>query len=88
MFSAKSPENVEDIYQGLKNLENIKGDWLINVSKNEKIDQIANNIDVVVYGEFSDKNALNSYKSHQIYQDTITIVRPLRDKRIAVDIPA
>ncbi len=87
MFSAKSPENVEDIYQGLKNLENIEGNWLLSVTKNEKLDQIANDIDVVVYGEFPDKAALSQYKKHQIYQDAITIVRPLRDKRIAVDIP-
>ena len=86
MFSAKSPDNVDAIYNGLKTLENIKGNWLLRVTKNEKLDQIANDIDVVVYGEFPDKDALALYKEHQIYQDTITIVRPLRDKRIAVDI--
>ena len=87
MFSAKKPENIDDIYNGLKNLENIKGNWLLRVTKNEKLDQIANDIDVVVYGEFPNETALARYKEHQIYQDTITIVRPLRDKRIAVDIP-
>ncbi len=86
MFSAKKPENVEIIYQGLKNLENIEGDWLLKVTKNKKLDQISNDIDVVVYGEFPDEGALHSYKEHQIYHDTIEIVRPLRDKRIAVDI--
>ncbi len=86
MFSAKSPDKVDAIYEGLKTLENIKGNWLLHVAKNEKLDQIANDIDVVVYGEFPDKKSLARYKEHQIYQDTIAIVRPLRDKRIAVDI--
>ncbi len=88
MFSAKRPENIDTIYAGLKNLENIKGNWLLRVTKNEKLDQIANDIDVVVYGEFPDKNALMQYKSNKIYQDTIEIVRPLRDQRIAVDVTA
>ncbi len=86
MFSAKRPENIDDIFTGLKNLENIKGNWLLRVTKNEKLDQIANDIDVVVYGEFPDRAALAQYKEDQIYQDTIEIVRPLRDKRIAVDV--
>ena len=88
MFSAKHPDNIDKIYNGLKELENIKGDWILKISKNEKLDQIENEIDVVVYGEFKDKNDLISYKSDPIYEKTITIVRPLRDKRIAVDIPA
>ena len=88
MFSAKSPENIDAIYQGLKMLESIEGGWLLRVTKNAKVDQIANDIDVVVYGEFPDEAALALYKSNPVYEDCIAIVRPLRDKRIAVDIPA
>ncbi len=88
MFSAKNPDDIEIIYQGLKTLENIKGSWSLKVSKNEKIDQVENEIDIVVYGEFYDKAALAKYKSDTIYHEAIKIVRPLRDKRIAVDIPA
>ncbi len=88
MFSAKEPTDIDTIYNGLKMLENIEGNWTLNISKNTKQDQISNDIDVVVYGEFPDKEALETYKSHPVYNDTIKIVRPLRDKRIAVDIPA
>ncbi len=88
MFSAKHPDNIEEIYQGLKMLETIKGNWSLKISKNEKLDQIGNEIDIVVYGEFPDEKSLADYKSDPIYKKTITIVRPLRDKRIAVDIPA
>ncbi|PCK00586.1 MAG: stress responsive protein [Zetaproteobacteria bacterium] len=88
MFSAKQPENIDTIYQGLKMLETIDGDWILRVTKNAKVDQIANDIDVVVYGEFPDEDALAVYKSHPTYIECISVVRPLRDKRIAVDIPA
>lgn len=88
LFTAKTPEDLDAVYNGLKTLETIQGNWLLTVTKNNKIDQIANDVDVVVYGEFPDQNALAEYKSHQIYDNAIKIVRPLRDKRIAVDIPA
>lgn len=88
MFSAKEKTDIDAIYNGLKMLETIEGDWLLTITKNEKIDQIENEIDVVVYGEFPDAEALQTYKAHQIYEDCIKVVRPLRDKRIAVDIPA
>ncbi|MCB1783808.1 MAG: Dabb family protein [Alphaproteobacteria bacterium] len=88
MFTAKSPENVETIYEGLKTLETIKGNWTLTVTKNSKIDRIANDIDVVVYGEFPDEASLSRYKDDPVYQRSTETVRPLRDKRFAVDIPA
>ncbi len=88
MFSAKDPKDIDKIYNGLKMLETIEGNWLLSVTKNKKVDQIGNDIDVVVYGEFPDQKALELYKSHPTYQECITVVRPLRDKRIAVDVAA
>ena len=86
LFTAKSPEHVDAVYKGLKTLETIQGNWILNVSKNNKIDQIGNEIDVVVYGEFPDAQALARYKADPIYTHAITLVRPLRDQRIAVDV--
>ena len=88
LFTAKKPEDIDQVYKGLKALEGIKGNWSLSVTKNNKIDQIANDVDIVVYGEFPDKLALQSYKNDPVYANAIKIVRPLRDKRIAVDIPA
>ena len=88
LFTAKNNKDIETIYTGLKALETIEGNWSINVAKNNKIDQIANDIDVVVYGEFPDQESLEEYKSNPVYEETIKVVRPLRDKRIAVDVPA
>lgn len=88
MFTAKKPDYIDAVYNGLQMLENIEGDWVLTVTKNKKVDQIGNDIDVVVYGEFADDAALAAYKAHPIYSECIDVVRPLRDKRIAVDIPA
>ncbi len=88
LFTAKKPEDLDAVFNGLKTLETIEGNWNLTVTKNSKTDQIANDIDVVVYGEFPDQSALEHYKAHPTYAKAITIVRPLRDKRIAVDIPS
>ncbi len=86
LFSAKNKNDIENVYNGLKKLETIDGNWLLTITKNKKVDQIENEIDVVVYGEFPDQATLDTYKAHPIYQECITIVRPLRDMRIAVDV--
>lgn len=88
LFTAKSPDKIDDVYNGLKPLESIQGNWMLRVTKNNKIDQIGNDVDVVVYGEFPDEAALQTYKDDPVYAHAITVVRPLRDKRIAVDISA
>ncbi len=88
LFTAKEEKNIDAVYKGLKTLETIEGNWTLTITKNEKIDHIANDVDVVVYGEFPNEEALATYKAHPVYEDAIKIVRPLRDKRIAVDIPA
>lgn len=88
LFTSKKAEDIDAIYDGLKTLESIQGNWTLSITKNEKLDQIANEIDVVVYGEFPDESALQEYKAHPVYEEAIKVVRPLRDQRIAVDIPA
>ena len=90
MFNAKKygdDENIEAIYNGLKMLETIKGDWSLKVIKNKKVDHRANDMDIVVYGEFPDEETLAYYKTHPIYQECTAIIRPIRNQRIAVDIP-
>lgn len=88
MFNAKDPANKDTVFEGLKTLENIKGDWTIEVSQNLKIDQIGNDIDFVVYCEFPNQDAIERYKSDPIYAEAIRLVRPLRDIRIAADVEA
>lgn len=85
MFSAKRSEDIEAIYRGLRLLEGIPAAQLLEVSHNQKTDQLGNDIDVVVYGEFADDSALAAFKAHPLYSEAISIVRPLRDLRVAAD---
>jgi hypothetical protein len=78
--------NFDQVYNGLKILEDIPCDGCVHIRKNLKIDQINNDIDIVVYGEFKDEKALNEYKNHDLYKKSIDCVRPYRDIRLAVDI--
>ncbi len=87
-FSARRPEDVEAIVEGLRILTGNPHARRLEVSRNIKRDQIANDVDVVVYGEFDDEKALAAYKAHPSYAESIRRVRPLRDLRMAVDVEA
>ncbi len=88
MFNCKNSQDKDTIFNGLKTLETISGDWSIEVSHNMKSDQLGNDIDFVVYGEFENEAALARYKADPIYEAAIKTVRPLRDMRIAADVRA
>ncbi len=85
-FTAKKPEDIDTIYRALKTLEAIEGPKRLEVRKNSKIDHIENHIDVVVYGEFPNEEAIEQYKNDPIYHLSTDTVRPLRDMRFAADI--
>ena len=86
MFSAKRKEDLDTIEYGLNNLTQIPGDFTIEITRNQKADQLGNDIDIVVYGEFKDIETLETYKSHPLYEKSTSIVRPLRELRVAADI--
>ncbi|MFQ3182973.1 MAG: hypothetical protein ACI9RO_000581 [Alteromonas macleodii] len=85
LFSAKDQEDVARIVDGLSMLKNIPHASILEVVQNNQVDALSDEIDVVVYAEFVNDAALQAYKTHQIYQDAIAVVRPLRDLRIAAD---
>ena len=85
MFSCQNEADRETIYRGLSVLTGIEHAALLEVSYNEKIDQIANEIDVIVYGEFATIEDFRAYKADPIYQQSIDLVRHLRDVRVAAD---
>ena len=87
-FTAKSPDDLDAICAGLERLGTIPHSLHFEVSRNTKVDQISNEVDVVVYGEFADAEALAAYKAHENYQRSIEIVRPLREMRMAADYEA
>ena len=88
-FSATDPADVERIQSGLQMLGQIPHSQHFEVGRNLQSDQIAGaRVDVVVYAEFADEAALAAYKTDPIYEECISIVRPMRELRIAADFKA
>ncbi len=85
-FSARDRSDLARIEAGLKRLERIEAASRLEVRRNLGRDQLGNEIDIVVYGEFRDTAALDAYKAHPLYAEAIGIVRPLRELRFAADI--
>lgn len=85
-FSAQDRADLDRIEAGLKLLEGIEGPRLLEVRRNLRRDQLGNEIDIVVYGEFADEAALEAYKRHPLYAEAIAAVRPLRELRFAADV--
>ncbi|MTI18466.1 Dabb family protein [Rhodobacteraceae bacterium RKSG542] len=88
-FTVKEARDYERVYEGLCVLKTNPHAAHIEIGKNLKTDAISNEtVDFVVYGEFENKAALDAYKAHETYQQSIDIVRPLRELRIAADFEA
>lgn len=84
-FTARDPGDVDAIRDGLAILAGIPHAQKLEVAVNKKTDQLGNEVDLVVYGEFADEAALAAYKAHPLYQQSIDRVRPLRELRLAAD---
>ncbi|WP_027515835.1 Dabb family protein [Bradyrhizobium sp. WSM1417] len=85
LFTAKEKANIDQIVEGLSVLTAIPHARRLEIARNRKTDQIGNDVDVVVYGEFDNETELAAYKAHELYQDSIKRVRPLRQLRFAAD---
>ncbi|EPX78723.1 Dabb family protein [Salipiger mucosus] len=84
-FSAKDRADIARIREGLAQLADIPHSRHFEVVENSGVDTLSGEVDVVVYAEFDDAEALAAYKAHPIYQKSIDVVRPLREMRIAAD---
>ncbi|AMA59844.1 Dabb family protein [Bradyrhizobium sp. CCGE-LA001] len=84
-FTAKNKAHVEQMIDGLSVLTAIPHARRLEVARNRKTDQLGNDVDVIVYGEFDSEVDLTAYKEHALYQESIKRVRPLRELRIAAD---
>ncbi len=84
-FSAKDKADIPAILAGLRELGKIPHSDVFEVRENTKADAWSREVDVIVYGEFKDDAALAAYKADPIYAHAITVVKPLRDMRIAAD---
>ena len=85
-FTVKDEADKEIVFQGLSLLIGNPHKLHLEVGRNMLTDAISpNGPDFVVYAEFADEAQLAAYKAHPVYQQSISIVRPLRDLRIAAD---
>jgi quinol monooxygenase YgiN len=87
-FSAKDPKNVGAIRRGLAALAQIPHSQKFEVSLNRKSDPLSGAVDVVVYAEFADDAAVEAYRAHPVYKETIKVVKPLRELRFSADVVA
>ena len=87
-FTARTADSLDAICAGLELLGTIPHSSHFEVTRNAKVDQISNEIDVVVYAEFADAAALAAYKAHPTYAEATRLVRPLRELRLSADVPA
>jgi len=87
-FTLKVPREAQDIIGHLKRLGTIPGSTLFEVTQNRKADLFGNEIDIVVYAEFPNIDALHAYKKHPTYTDVTNTVRPRRELRFAADVEA
>ncbi|MCC8936980.1 Dabb family protein [Bradyrhizobium sp. Arg62] len=84
-FTAKEKADIDQIIEGLSVLTSIPCARRLEIARNGKGDQLGNDIDVVVYGEFDSEADLAAYKTHDLYREAIRRVRPLRELRFAAD---
>ncbi|MGY4182948.1 hypothetical protein ACVIHH_008239 [Bradyrhizobium sp. USDA 4518] len=84
-FTAKEKADLDRIIEGLSVLTSITYARRLEIARNRKSDQLGNDIDVVVYGEFDSETDLAAYKTHDLYREAIQRVRPLRELRFAAD---
>lgn len=89
MFSIRRPEDAETVYRGLCLLKANPHAQHLEIARNMATDPIPQQqVDFIVYGEFTDEDALTAFKAHESYAASIAMVRPLRDLRIAADFQA
>ncbi len=85
-FSVKDRADLETVYDGLSILGGTGEYAHFEVGRNLRTDQISpDGPDFIVYAEFEDSDQMQRFKDHALYQESIRIVRPLRDMRIAAD---
>ena len=85
-FNVTDPSRLDAVVEGLSILKDIPHADRLEVVRNTKVDPWSDEVDIVVYGEFRDQEALAAYKAHPLYSDSVARVRPLREMRISADI--
>ena len=86
LFTAREEQHKQTILDGLSLLKGIPDCLHLEVGTNTRHDPVSEiSPDFIVYAEFASDEQLAAFKRHELYQASIDIVRPLREKRIAAD---
>ena len=86
-FSAIDPDDLDAIEAGLWVLKDNPHAVRFSVSRNLKLDKIPGpHPDFVVMADIETEADLAAYKAHPLYAESIRLVRPLRDIRVAADL--
>lgn len=85
LFTVPHDDNIDAVREGLQILTRIPHAQRLEIALNHKSDPTSKEVDVVVYGEFADDDALAAYKAHDLYAESIRRVKPLREMRLAAD---
>lgn len=85
-FSIKPDQDIDTVRAGLEQLGTIPYSDVFEVLPNTKVDPLCDRIDLVVYAEFKDEEALSAYKNHPTYDATTQLVRPMRELRFSADV--
>ncbi|WAJ30110.1 Dabb family protein [Antarcticirhabdus aurantiaca] len=87
-FTAAKGIEASQVRRGLDALRAIPHASRFEVAQNAGVDPMGNTVEIVVYGEFADWDALAAFKADPIYADTTAKVRPLREMRLSADFEA
>lgn len=85
-FSVKEGQDIETVRKGLERLATIPHSDVFEVLPNSRVDPMCDRIDLVVYAEFKDEEALFAFKKHPTYDATTQYVRPMRELRFSADV--
>ena len=86
-FSAIDPNDLDAIEAGLWILKDNPHAVQFAVHRNLNLDEIPGpHPDFIVMADIENETELAAYKSHPLYAESIRLVRPLRDIRVAADL--
>nr|WP_272210647.1 Dabb family protein [Marinicella sp. W31]MDC2876548.1 Dabb family protein [Marinicella sp. W31] len=84
-FSVPEGGDADAVEAGLSILTENPHANVLEIGRNARSDLYDEKVEFVVYGEFEDEEALAAYRAHPLYKKSTTVVRPIREMRIAAD---
>ncbi|AJY47236.1 Dabb family protein [Martelella endophytica] len=84
-FSVPKGGDPDAVEAGLSMLTENPHATVLEIGRNTRTDLYDEGVDFVVYGEFEDEAALSAYREHPIYKKSTSVVKPLREMRMAAD---